>query len=372
MKIRRLIVLTFVLVMAFSMNVFAATPVTPDGKGNSYMPYELNDLGVGEYVFSVTSGDMIYLNVTTSVAAEVSIKEDTSGNAKVTGPNNSYLAQFKGIKATSDTMTVVVSVHKHSWDSGTGICKICNAKCEHKVTEVAGYEKEGATDSKVHYIQNKCKECGHIVKTKEAHTFKVESKGSNGYHFVKCSKCGESKSVKCKFKKTGKYSQIKTFETKGNCHNTIYKCECGDTKSVAEKHTFKKNKCTKCGFKRIVPGNIKSIKNTKKTSVKQKTVTWKGHWSRGTWIPSHKTTYYVADYTFKWNKPKNGYRYEVEYTPFVSDVVSGGKTVKIISKNNVKFHFCLAKKSQTVTVKVTPISKTGTRGKTKKIKVKVQ
>ncbi len=371
MKLRKALVLVIAFVMVFSTNVFSATIVTPEGKGNSYQPYELKGLGVGEYEFSVTSGNMIFLDVYTSSAAEVSIKEDSSIKPKITGPNNSYLAKFQ-FNATSSKCTVVVSAHKHSWNSSTGICTVCNAKCEHKSTELNGYEKDGATASTSHFINYKCKECGHIVQTKEKHSFKVESKGSNGSHYVKCTKCGESKAVNCKFSKIVKYNQLKAFDTKGYHHNTVYKCECGATKSVAQQHTFKNNKCTKCGFKRVIPGKVSSVKVTKKSSLKKKTVKWNGHWSGKEWIPAHTTTFYVADYTFKCNKPKNVSKYEIEYSPFVNSVVSGGKTVQLVSKNKFKFHFCLYKKSQTVTVKVTPISKTGTRGKTKKLKVKVR
>lgn len=373
MKVKKkLIVLVAIMLLLIPMEAFAATKVTPSGQGNGYAPHEVKDLQVGEYEMDVKAGEQEILNVYTAVPAKVSIKEYPDVEAKITGPDNSYLARFS-FRTTSSTITIVVAAHTHDWSKSDGECVICHEKCQHPETEISGYDKVYTTDESgvSHYVLNKCKVCGYIVKTKEKHDFSIVGKGKNGSHEVKCSKCNDHEFQKCTFKTEVSCKQQKKFEDKGKSHLVISKCDCGATNTVTKAHTFKKNKCTKCGLKKIVPGKITSVNAKQNTSVQKKTYKWKGHWSRGKYYPPHTTTYYVSDYTFSWKKPKDGYKYEVEYSPYVSSVVSGGKTVKLVSKTNVKFHLCLPSPSNVVTFKVTPISKSGIRGKTKTIKVKV-
>lgn len=370
---KKLIVLVAMMLLLIPMEAFAATKITPEGHGNGYAPHEVKNLQIGEYEMDVKAGEQEILNVYTSVPALVSIKDYPNVEAKVTGPDNSYLARFSFTPTTS-TITIVVAAHTHNWSKADGECVVCHEKCQHPETEISGYQINDATaeSAVTHYSLNKCKVCGYIIKTKEKHDFSIVGKGKNGHHEIKCSKCKDSEFVDCKFKTVVSCKQQKKLEDKGKTHLVTSKCECGAVNTSAQAHTFKKNKCTKCGLKKIVPGKINGVTAKQNSSVQKKSYTWKGHWSRGKWYPPHTTTYYVSDYTFSWSKPKDGYKYEVEYSPFVSSVVSGGKTVKVVSKTSVKYRLCLASPSKVVTFKVTPISKSGIRGKTKTYKVKVE
>lgn len=359
------LVLGFMLLM-LPMTSYAATKVTPEGHGNGYYPYTLKDLGIGEYEFTVKSGETIYVEVYTKVAAQVYIKEDASKTKKQVGPNNSYFAKFN-YASTSTTCTVVVAEHKHVWKTNEteGRCSICGKKCKHPSLQLVKYVK--GYDN--HTVRKKCKTCGLIIDKKEKHTWKISGKGDGNYHDRKCTKCGQVKSVKCTFKKVVSYKQKTAFPTKGQKHNTFYKCSCGYKKAVAESHTFVKDKCTKCGFKRVIPGDVTGMKVVQKTSLQKKSYTFKGHWGvNNQWVPAKTVNYYACEVTFSFNKPANGYRYEIEYSPFVSSIVSGGKTVQTVSTTSNKICVILPSASNTVTFKVTPISSTGNRGATKTIK----
>ena len=360
------LVLGFILLM-LPMTSYAATKVTPEGHGNGYYPYTLKDLGIGEYEFTVKSGETIYVDVYTKVAAQVYIKEDAKGTKKQVGPNNDYYAKLS-YASTSTTCTVVVAEHKHVWKTNEfeGRCSICGEKCKHPSLQLVKYLHDTTSQ---HVIRKKCKTCGLIIDKKEKHTWKIAGKGNGTQHQMKCSKCGDTKYVDCNFKKVVSYKQKTAFAIKGQKHTTIYECSCGGRKAVTEAHTFVKGKCSKCGFKRVIPGDVTGLKVVQKNTLKKKSYTFEGHWGvTGKWVSAKTVNYYACDVTFSFNKPTNGYKYEIEYSPFVSSMVSGGKTLQTVSTTSNSIRVILPSASNTVTFKVTPISSTGNRGATKTIK----
>ena len=345
------------------MTALAAERVTPNGHGYASTPYQLNDLGIGEYEFSTRSGDKIYLEITTKVAATVYIKEDPNQTKKNVGANNSYYAQLS-YQSSSTTCTVVVEAHKHQWKAASGTCVICNKKCKHPKTTIVKYQQDGD----YHIIHRKCKTCGYVLEEKVKHSWSIAETGDGNQHLVRCNKCKATKYGKCKFTKVINCKPKTDFAKKSIYHRTIYKCSCGYKKGVDEVHTYKNNVCTKCGFKRAVPGAMTGLKVVQKDSPKKKSYTFEGHWGvTGKWVSAKTVTYYVCNVNFSFAAPKNGYKYEIEYTPFVSSIVSGGKTLKTVTTTSNDLYLILPKAATEVTFKVTPISKTGTRGKTQTI-----
>ena len=368
-RAKRLLTLLVVMVfMMLPMTALAATKVTPDGNGNAYRPFELKDLDYGEYEFSCKSGETVYVSVTTKVAAEVYIKQDPKQVKKNVGPNNSYLANIN-YQSSSTTCTVIVQKHKHVWKANSGTCSICGAKCKHSSATIVKCVNNGVTDSSPnnHTIYKKCKTCGYEFTETGKHGYAIAGKG-DGNHYIKCTKCNAQKKVACKLKTVTSCKPKTDFAKMGTYHRTIAKCDCGYKKAFDEVHTFKGNKCTGCGFTRVVPGEVTGLKVTRNTALKKSSHKFEGYWSDGTWVKAHTVTYYEGTVTFSFDKPKNGYKYEISYTPYVEGIVEGGKTTQIVDATSNKIRVVLPNATNEVTFKVVPISKTGTRGKAKTIK----
>lgn len=215
-----------------------------------------------------------------------------------------------------------------------------------------------------HTMSYGCKWCGKkdIATETAAHTFKATGESySKTSHKIECTACGYTSTEKCKFSKT-KYTKIN-----GNCHKKETVCAgCGNVKSSKdEAHKVSGGKCKHCAAKVVAPGTVKitSIK-PKKAYTKKTTV--KAHWAGKTWIPAKKATSYFYPLTVKYTKAKNAKKYIISLkkplTTLDSEAgLSVSKKTTYEFKNPTK-----GVKTKKITVYVTPVSSTGTYGKSAK------
>lgn len=243
-----------------------------------------------------------------------------------------------------------------------GGCVNCATVCDHPAEYREYYYKTGNYDyghfiwkEGKHYPLYTCIRCGmtECVETKgTACTVEYRISEDSMCHDAVCKVCGYAEKYQCEYKTYAK----KTSSDK--THTTYKKCTvCGrvDGKSQkSAKHTYKDNECTKCGFKRIVPSNLKiskaklTGKGTKKT------------------YKSGSQKYY--QYTFKIG-------FDVSAKNAVKYIVSTNKDAAVEAQRGNKQTFTKGKftytykgkknqKASKVTVYITPVSKTGTFGKT--------
>ena len=173
--------------------------------------------------------------------------------------------------------------HNKNYDASkywyAGGCKNCSTICDHP-EEYREYYCETDNYAYGHYIYQDgvhyrlytCIQCGTAECIEEYGspcTVEYRIIEDPMCHDVICTVCGYAEKYPCEYKTyTKKTSSDKT-------HSTYKKCvDCGRIPESSEKnvnHTYKNNKCTKCGFKRVVPGTVKvksascTKKGTKKT-----------------------------------------------------------------------------------------------------------
>ena len=258
--------------------------------------------------------------------------------------------------------------HNKNYDASkywyAGGCKNCSTICDHP-EEYREYYCETDNYAYGHYIYQDgvhyrlytCIQCGTAECIEEYGspcTVEYRIIEDPMCHDVICTVCGYAEKYPCEYKTyTKKTSSDKT-------HSTYKKCvDCGRIPESSEKnvnHTYKNNKCTKCGFKRVVPGTVK---------VKSASCTKKGT----------KKTYKTASgsyyqYTYKIDlslTSTNAEKYIISVNENPDKKVDRGNR-QVFSKSKFTFTYKgkKNKKPTKVTLYITPVSKTGTYGKTVK------
>ena len=188
---------------------------------------------------------------------------------------------------------------------------------------------------------------------------------NHSYHCAECTICGNSYQENCSFtKKTYKHYAWDTHFEYATCS------KCGKTgNGIAKKHTFKSNKCTKCGFKRIVPGASKITYIKQTGGLKIKTYRRNGYFDKFLeWHPARTTRTYNYKIKIKFKKAKNAVRYVISTSKSINSpaVYTMGK-----SKTSATFTYSASSKKKQVTLYLIPISKTGTPGPAVKKVVKL-
>ncbi len=237
---------------------------------------------------------------------------------------------------------------------------ISQDECVHAKGEGTALKKTAAE----HTMSYACKWCGKrdISTETAAHTFQPNGESySKTTHRIECTACGYISTENCKFSKT-KYTKVN-----GNCHKKELVCAgCGNVKSSKnEAHKVSGGKCKHCSAKVVTPGSTKisSIK-PQKSYTKQTKVT--GHWAGKTWIPTKTATSYFYPLTVKYTKAKNAKKYIISLSkPVITlDSLTGlsvSKKTTYNFKNPTK-----GVKTKKITIYVTPVSSTGTYGKSAK------
>lgn len=251
-----------------------------------------------------------------------------------------------------------------------GGCIHCSTICDHP-EEYRQYYCETDSIYYGHYVQQDgyhyrlftCIQCGLtecIEKTGKRCDIEYRISEDEMCHDVICKVCGYADKEQCKYKTyVKKTSSDKT-------HTTYKKCTvCGRNPKSSQKsvkHTYKDNKCTKCGFKRVVPGTVKvksatcAKKGTKKTYTKE----------------SGKYYRYIYKIDLSLSS-KNAEKYIVTISKDIDyeDVRNINQTFTK-SKFTYTYKSRKNKKPSKVTLYITPVSKTGTYGKTvtKTVKLK--
>ena len=256
-------------------------------------------------------------------------------------------------------------------------CYLCGYVCKHpkEYREYGTYTGTSAylnytSDEKMHYREFECSYCDQDgVEEGKKHSFKYTKENLyDNYHKVSCKVCSYSKTADCKYKTS--YKKAGNDET----HKVVKKCTIckqeGYVSKDFEKHSYKNNKCTKCGYKRIKPGKltVKSAKCTSKGVKKNYKVD--AHWEKfgGQWYWRETEKYVRYQYKIKLTvNSKNAVKYIVSSG---KDITVDNSTVQRESFKKKTFTYTWNssknKKAKKVTLYITPVSKTGTYGKTVK------
>lgn len=286
--------------------------------------------------------------------------------------------QYKPEECKHNTMHDPNAYSKPSYYFASGnTCFLCGYTCNHpkEKREYGSYTGTSAylnytPDSKYHYRDYKCSYCWRtgVEETGEKHKYKRTKESIyDDYHTAKCTVCNYSVQSQCK------YEVIYEKSDSDVNHRVRKKCTiCKQYAYVANdirKHSYKDNKCTKCGFKRVVPGEVKitTAKNTAKG--KKRTVNVDGKWvySNGEYIWKKPYKYNVYDYKISLKfSSKNAVKYIVTNAAD-KDLDDGHKNRVVTKKNEFTYTYTSSRKTASkVTLYITPISKTGTYGKTVK------
>lgn len=358
-------------------NQISLTPVS----GSEYITFKIIPDAAYEVTFSVD------LDITTSIFGNA--VKLTAGTPKKIASGQTYSCRVSKSNRSLTVMATKISeseVCSHSYSSSTGkcskcgdvckhpiwyygVCETCKMKCNHNSFKKSGIYSSTISDNN-HVISYDCAICGtkDVKEEEQTHTWKIDGIGVGGKHSESCTVCGVFRTVDC-VQKSITTKHLTEFSEKGCYHEQSSVCECGGTfapKKVA--HSFKKNVCTVCKFKQIVPGKttIKKVKQTQK--LKKKKWTERGHWdSFGNWISTQKHVYYTCKVKLTLKKGKNTYGFNITTNKSgIKRTVTTKKTTYTLKYDSNKV------KPKKITVYVTPISKTGTLGKTVRKVVKLK
>lgn len=260
---------------------------------------------------------------------------------------------------------------------GGDTCFLCGFVCEHPAdkrvyyvdittSKYDSYDYNSEGHTKLYKCEYCCKSSIADESTTEKHKFThTKSNMYNDYHTSTCKVCDYTVDSKCSYKTyVKKTSSDKTHSLYKKCKTCKQK---GYISKDTEKHTYKNNVCTKCGFKRIVPGTVKisTAKNTAKG--KKRTVNVDGKWvyrnGEYIWKKPYKYTVYDYKISLKFSS-KNAVKYIVTNAAD-KDLDDGHKNRIVTKKKEFTYTYTSSrKKASKVTLYITPISKTGTYGKT--------
>lgn len=235
-----------------------------------------------------------------------------------------------------------------------------------------------------------CPKCGTTMT-------KFESDDLSRYHFDPMHTCF-CPNASCDYYKYGKKESCTITDVKlvasyydddpknPSVGHYVYKmCSlCGmeefKTVRVTEAHTFDKDHKCACGYQEIIPGNtkVKSAKQSgKMTTIKGTTPgfwykTYSGTSKLPTWHYQNPTKYNNKGYKIKFNlkKAKNVAYYMVSTKK--NPNTNAGTAKQRFKKNTFTYNYISKKKVKSVTLYVTPVSRTENFGKTVKVKVKLK
>ncbi len=268
---------------------------------------------------------------------------------------------------TPENCPQVKSTGKHRFDY-SDTCYYCGAKCPHdgEVSFTGDYE---AKDNK-HYKKYQCKICYDYVYATTGEACKPEyTKDSGDRHRIMCKVCGDIQYGDCVYKTVYKSDDDKYHEAETFC--TVcktYKQTVGAS-SPSSKHTYKNNKCTVCGFVKIIPGKT-GAKTFKCISAKKVKRTIPAHWDQNwNWIPAKSYYVYVYKFKVKLKKANKAEHYVVsdKKAVFATNESGNRQTSKKVSFTYV---FESSKPKSKVNLYLSAVSKSGTAGKVVKKAVK--
>lgn len=275
---------------------------------------------------------------------------------------------------TPETCPEFKSKGKHRFDGYSSKCYYCDYVCPH--TDKLMHNDENSfspyeTEGDKHYQRWTCKTCGTDGRVENGTPCTWEySKESGDTHRMLCKVCANVKYGDCVYKTV--YKQEKAddvYHTKETFCTICKTYKLATVSSPSEKHTYKNNKCTVCGFVKIIPGKT-GAKTFKCISAKKVKRTTYAHWDQNwNWVPAK--TYYVYVYKFKvkLKKAKKADYYLVsdKKAVFATNESGNRQTSKKVSFTYV---FESSKPKSKVNLYLTAISKSGTPGKTVKKAVK--
>lgn len=287
------------------------------------------------------------------------------------------------------------------------MCYLCGFECNHPLEYRVNLNESASNyyyENGKHYLKQTCTFCasgnrtGYAGLTNNGKALIDRTKGQSckntckqnhdNTHTTECSVCGHSEKANCSFNITYKpyyLSKTKTYQY-SDSHEIIYKCTvCKGGKVTigvsewTEAHKFNKKtkKCTKCGYKLIIPGNT-SIKKAKQSGKPvTKTVKGGGYWQRTfvgnspfskyKWIPKYKskTKYYPIAIRLK--KAKNAAAYVVSTKKDFT-----GSTTQRFTKTSFTYKYVNKKNPRSVKLYINSVSKTGNYGKRLSVKVSLK
>ena len=255
-------------------------------------------------------------------------------------------------------------------------CYLCGYVCKHpkEYREYGTYTGTSAylnytSDEKMHYREFECSYCDQKgVEEGKKHSLKYTKENLyDNYHKVSCKVCSYSKTADCKYKtsykKTGNDQTHKVVKTCKTCKQKGY------VANDRQKQSYKNNKCTKCGYTRVVPGKLKisTAKNT--VAGKKRVVNVEGKWvyQNGEYIWKKPYSYNCYDYKIKLKySSKNAVKYLITNSKD-KDLDDGRNNRIVTKKKELTYTYTTGRnRYKKVTLYITPISKTGTYGKTVK------
>ncbi len=194
-------------------------------------------------------------------------------------------------------------------------CYYCDYACPHKdklmLNEDNSWGNPYETVGDKHYQRWQCKTCNTYGNVAKGQACKFEySKESpyHDYHTLTCKVCGNKKTENCVYKMVYKGDNDRYHTIKKVCKICKGTAVLNKTSS---KHTYKNNKCSVCGFVRVIPGNVK-VKSIKCVSRKKVVRKFLGYWDDNwNWHPPTTRTEYVYTIKVKLKKAKNAKVYGV-------------------------------------------------------------
>lgn len=311
------------------------------------------------------------------------IKVVSSGSESESGSGSEDSGSGSGVGDGGLENSQTTCPHDRGWVSadtnGSLQCKLCGFICDHSKNTNTQKKNEDykSDDEKGHHLEYtiRCSVCDHKdIEFKDPitpHEFSKASYQSDGKHYKTCSKCGYGTLEKCDYvvKKAEYYTDSSFPDAASKGHNVTYVCTiCGDEeRETQEKHKLVNGKCTVCGWKKVTPGKIKGVKvKVKSRKTVKKTFRSHGYFDYlGRWV-SGKTTnssFKICKVNISFKKAKNAYQYKIQKTP------GSGTTYPdswITKKTGNKYEMWFKSGTGKVTLKITPYSKEGVKGKTVK------
>ena len=397
------------LALAFLIPFANANAMTSSsGDGTEANPYKLT-IGYCEndaFTYNANSG-FCYLSVTFTKTAEVScsfaqngpwvmIKRDGTTYKSLSGDTDTFLAKQGEtvnilIKSGSDSVPIrftssalsdialycpnsALGKHDFSASYSSECTYKCGYSCAHPKDSREYYDEYDWLPNRQHAQRFKCLVCEVITSDKSdpaACTIASWVPDNNfPRHDGECTLCGNGYTDACTF--TVKKYRNNNWEK----HYLMDTCSvCGKTgSSQLQNHTFNNNKCTKCGFTRVIPGKLQVTSAKQSSKLKVKNIYHEARWvknSYGQWIyqKAYTSKEYNYKITFKFKKAK-----DVQYYIISTHSYIDAPYICTVSKNKTSATCTYKdyKKKSKVTLYMIPISKTGTPGTPVKKVVKLK
>lgn len=409
MKMMRTIFL--ILMMAVMIPAAASAALQGGGSGTKEDPHVISVGVCTKETFVYTTANYedyawwSYLDVKFTVMGEVSFrnqgdkimtfKRDGMSTYKSLSYSDSLIVKkgetihlcIKGVSQSTNKLTInckKASTSEYCPDNVYGThtfvkdhdskCQNCGYKCKHPKASREYYNEYSAYNGK-HMQRFSCSVCQEVSLTDKADqkncTFKKWTHETNfDRHYADCTVCGNTYTEDCALKTSYKKDAWDTHVVTKTC------TKCKEDSILSSKkganHTFKNNVCTKCKFKRIVPGTLKVTSAKQSGKMKSKKTYYPAKWvyevSSG-WV--HKKAHTVTEYKYpismKVNKTKNVTKYVVSYTKYYHE----DNVIASSTKTSFKCTYSANKKVSKATMYIIPLSKTGTPGKAIKKVIKL-